>query len=249
MFSHTQTFYNKSIRNTVIAFGSLFESVYITRLDQNGAEDKKIRVPLEYGNKEKFIWSLTKETIGRVQISLPRMGFEITNLLYDPSRKTNRLNIKTSIIDGVYKKNYSEVPYNIGFALYVFTRHMDDMLQIVEQILPYFAPEFNVTIKMNDVHTEVDIPIILNGVTINEDYEGNLETRRSLIGVFDFTAKTNVYPEVCGSSGSSGGIILRSDINFYEKSCIGPDNYAGDIGYTGDYITGSITGVTGDWPI
>jgi hypothetical protein len=120
------------------------------------------------------------------------------------------------------------------------------MLQIVEQILPYFAPEFNVTIKMNDVHTEVDIPIILNGVTINEDYEGNLETRRSLIGVFDFTAKTNVYPEVCGSSG---GIILRSDINFYEKSCIGPDNYAGDIGYTGDYITGSITGVTGDWPI
>jgi hypothetical protein len=244
MFSHTQTFYNKSIRNIVIAFGSLFESIYIIRNDENGVEDKKIRVPFEYGNKEKFIWSLTKETTGRIQITLPRMGFELTNIVYDPTRKSNRLNLKTSYVNGVYKKVFSEVPYNIGFSVYVFTRHMDDMLQIVEQILPYFAPEFNITIKMNDVHQEVDVPIILNGVSINEDFEGNLETRRSLIGVLDFTVKMNVYPEICGSTG---GIIERSDVNFYEKSCIGPGNYVGDIGYTGDSVTGSITGVTGDW--
>ena len=245
MFTSTQAYYNKSIRKAVIAFGSLFESIYIIRSDENGDEDKKIRVPLEYGNKEKFILSLTKETTGRLQISLPRMGFEMTSILYDPARKTNRLNLKTSYVEGVYKKMKAEVPYNIGFSLYIYTRHMDDMLQIVEQILPYFAPEYNITIKMNDVHQEVDIPVVLNGVSINENFEGPIETRRTLIGMLDFTAKISIYPEVCGSTG---GIIERSDINFYEKSCIGPSNYAGDIGYTGDSITGSITGVTGNWP-
>lgn len=243
MFTHTQAFYNKSLRNTVIAFGSIFESVYISRYEEDGVTEKEqIRVPLEYGNKEKFVQTLSKDTTGRVQITLPRMSFEITNMIYDPSRKVNRLNRRAGVVNSVYKNMLAEVPYNIGFGLYIFTRHMDDMLQIVEQILPHFAPDYTVSIKMNDLHESVDIPFVLNGVNINEDYEGPLDTRRSLIGVLDFTAKTYIYPKICGSTG---GIILRSDIDIYNGTS--GSVYYGDVGYTGEVISGSITKVTGDW--
>ena len=246
MFSHTQTFNNQSIRKTVITFGAIFESVYIIRYEADGTERERIRVPLEYGNKEKFIQTQSKDVSGRTQITLPRLGFEITSMLYDPTRKVNRLNKRFNTIDGVYKHVFSEVPYNIGFGLYIFTRNMEDMLQIVEQIVPYFAPEYTVTVKMNDLHEDVDIPFVLNGVTINEDYEGAIDTRRSLIGVLDFTAKTYVYPQICGTSG---GIILHSDLDI--RRVVGDIDdevsiYVSDVGYTGSEITGSTTKVLGD---
>lgn len=250
MFTVNQTYYNQSIRKIVLAFGSIFESVYVTRNEKDGTEIEKIRVPLSYGSKEKFIWRLTQESSlsknSRVQTVLPRMGFEISTFMYDPSRKVNRLTQRADVVGGVYKTMFAEVPYNINFGLYVFTRHMDDMLQIIEQVLPYFAPEFMVTIKMNDLHQTVDIPFVLNSVILNEDYEGTFDSRRALISTFDFTAKTYIYPNICGSSG---GLILRSDVNFYENlGSTAAQYYAGDIGYTGDVITGSITEVTGDWP-
>ena len=250
MFTVSQTFYNESIRKIVIAFGSLFESVYVTRFEEDGTEIEKIRVPLSYGSKEKFIWRLTQESSlsknSRVQIVLPKLGFEITTMMYDPSRKLNRVTQRAEVVNGVYKTIYSEVPYNINFSLFAFTRNMDDMLQIIEQILPYFSPDYTVTIKMNDIHDTVDIPFILNGVSINEDYEGTFENRRALISTFDFTAKTYIYPKICGSTG---GIIERTDINFFnDPGSTAVNYYVGDIGYTGNHITGSITQVTGDWP-
>lgn len=250
MFTVSQTFYNESIRKIVIAFGSLFESVYVTRFEEDGTEIEKIRVPLSYGSKEKFIWRLTQESSlsknSRVQIVLPKLGFEITTMMYDPSRKLNRVTQRAEVVNGIYKTIYSEVPYNINFSLFAFTRNMDDMLQIIEQILPYFSPDYTVTIKMNDIHDTVDIPFILNGVSINEDYEGTFENRRALISTFDFTAKTYIYPKICGSTG---GIIERTDINFFnDPGSTAVNYYVGDIGYTGNHITGSITQVTGDWP-
>jgi hypothetical protein len=250
MFTVSQTFYNESIRKIVIAFGSLFESVYVSRFEEDGTEIEKIRVPLSYGSKEKFIWRLTQESSlsknSRVQIVLPKLGFEITTMLYDPSRKLNRVTQRAEVVNGIYKTIYSEVPYNINFSLFAFTRNMDDMLQIIEQILPYFSPDYTVTIKMNDIHDTVDIPFILNGVSINEDYEGTFENRRALISTFDFTAKTYIYPKICGSTG---GIIERTDINFFnDPGSTAVNYYVGDIGYTGNHITGSITQVTGDWP-
>jgi hypothetical protein len=250
MFTVSQTFYNESIRKIVIAFGSLFESVYVSRFEEDGTEIEKIRVPLSYGSKEKFIWRLTQESSlsknSRVQIVLPKLGFEITTMLYDPSRKLNRVTQRAEVVNGIYKTIYSEVPYNINFSLFAFTRNMDDMLQIIEQILPYFSPDYPVTIKMNDIHDTVDIPFVLNGVSINEDYEGTFENRRALISTFDFTAKTYIYPKICGSTG---GIIERTDINFFnDPGSTAVNYYVGDIGYTGNHITGSITQVTGDWP-
>ena len=250
MFTVSQSYYNQSIRKIVIAFGSLFESVYVIRYNADDTEKERIRVPLSYGSKEKFIWKLTQESSlsknSRVQTVLPRMGFELSTLMYDPSRKINRTIQRTEIINGSLQKIYSEVPYNINFSLYVFTRHMDDMLQIVEQILPFFAPEFTVTMKMNDMHQTVDIPFVLNSTSINEDYEGTFDSRRALISTFDFTAKTFIYPHICGGTG---GLITRSDINFYDDTgSTASIHYAGDVGYTGDYITGSSTLVIGDWP-
>jgi hypothetical protein len=240
MFTVGQAFYNESIRKIVLAFGSLFESIYVIRYEEDGTEKEKIRVPLSYGNKEKFLWN------SRVQIVLPKLGFEIGNMMYDPSRKINRTTERSVVTGGSYKTMYSEVPYVINFTLYAFTRNMTDMLQIIEQIVPYFAPEYTVTIKMNDVHTAVDIPFVLNSVALNEDYEGTFETRRALISTFDFSAKTYIYPNICGSTG---GIIERTDVNFYDgEDTVAGSDYVGDVGYTGDYQTGSITQVTGDWP-
>jgi hypothetical protein len=250
MFKVGQTFYNESIRKIVLAFGSIFESVYIIRSEKDGTEREKIRVPLNYGSKEKFIWRLSQESSlsknSRVQIVLPKMGFEITNLIYDPTRKTNRINQRSEVVGGVYKSMYAEVPYVIGFSLFVFTRNMDDMLQIIEQIVPYFAPEYTVTVKMNDLHPTVDIPFVLNNVSLSEDYEGTFENRRALISTFDFSVKTYIYPNICGSAG---GIIERTDINFYEgEDTVSGSEYVTDVGYTGDYETGSISKVIGDWP-
>lgn len=250
MFNVSKTYYNESIRKIVIAFGSLFESVYVARYEADGTEKERIRVPLAYGGKEKFIMRLTQESSlsnnTKVQITLPKLGFEMTTMAYDPSRKLNRLNERSNVVNGVYKSTFAEVPYNINFSLFAFTRNMDDMLQIVEQILPYFAPEYTVTVKMNDLHPTVDIPFVLNTSNISENYEGTFDTRRALIGTFEFTAKTYIYPQICGSTG---GIIERTDINFYDDTgTTAADNYVTDVGYTGDVITGSITGVTGDWP-
>lgn len=250
MFSVGKAYYNESIRKIVLAFGSLFEAVYITRLNTDGSEKEKTRIPLSYGSKEKFMWRLTQESSlsknSRVQIVLPRLGFEITTMLYDPTRKLNRTIQRSDVVNGVYKTAYAEVPYVINFGLYAFARNMDDMLQIVEQIVPYFAPDYTVTIKMNDLHQSVDIPFVLNNVNLDEKYEGTFDDRRILISSFDFSAKTYIYPNICGSTG---GIIERTDVNFWDGyTAVSGSDYVGDIGYTGDHITGSIMRVTGDWP-
>lgn len=252
MFNVNKSFYNQSIRKIVIAFGSLFDSVYVTRYEADGSEKEKIRVPLAYGSKEKFALRLTQENSlsknSRVQIVLPKMGFEITTMMYDPTRKINRLVERSQVVDGVYKSAHSEAPYNINFSLFAFTRNMDDMLQIIEQIVPYFTPEYTVTMKMNDLHQSVDVPFVLNNVNLAENYEGTFDNRRTLISTFDFTAKTFIYPQICGSSG---GIIERSDVNFYGYGTTGSVEYGyyvDDVGYTGDVITGDITEVLGDWP-
>lgn len=249
MFTVGQAYYNHSIRKIVLAFGSLFESLYLIRYESDGTEKEKIRVPLAYGSKEKFMLRLNQESSisknSRVQTTLPRLGFEMTTMIYDPSRKLNKLTQRSNVVGGVYKSMYSEVPYVINFGLYAFARHMDDMLQIIEQIVPYFTPDFTVTVKMNDLHQSVDIPFVLNNVNLDENYEGSFESRRILISSFDFSAKTYIYPHICGSTG---GIIERTDINFYDgENTVSGSDYVGDVGYTGDYITGSTTKVTGDW--
>ena len=212
-------FYNEALRKLVIGFGSLFNDVRVIRKNSDGSTKESIRVPLSYGPKEKFMRrisemsSITSTT--RTEITLPRFGFDITGMAYDPARKGNKLRVRNKTSDDGLSGswNYSEVPYNINFGLYAFSRNQEDNLQIIEQVLPYFTPEFIVSFKVNSVNQKVDVPIILNGVSTVEDYEGEFDARRSIITSFDFVAKSYVYGPV-----KSSKIILQSDVEFFGES-------------------------------
>jgi len=197
-------FKNDSIRNLVIAFGSLFNNIYVRRFESNGDIKEQMRIPLSYGNKEKYLrrldegGSITNEDGAIVQMTLPRMSFEIESIEYDTTRKRNtmqRLSNYNEITDDDDKTEsaYAEVPYNINFNLYIMTKFMDDGLQIIEQIIPYFTPEFTVTINPGTLNTKMDIPLILNSVDNEEEWEGDFDSRRSLTWTLNFSAKSYVY--------------------------------------------------------
>jgi hypothetical protein len=228
MFSINNTYYNESIRKMVTAFGALFNSIYILRRNDAKEVVEKIRVPLIYGPKEKFIYRIKTEAQitdnTHVQITLPMIGFDMTSIIYDTSRKTNRLNRR--IVGD--RSTYSEVPYNINFGLYVFTRNIDDNLQIVEQILPYFAPEMMISINVDDLYPAVDIPIVLNSVAMDEQYEGSYETRRSVTSLFDFTVKGFVYNKFCDPTT---GIIKNAELNMGLTA----SGYTASLNYVSDH--------------
>lgn len=241
MFSSIEPFYNEAVRKTVVAFGSLFSQIYFSRKDDNGNVVETIRVPLNYAPKEKFIHRIKSESgitdNTHVRMTLPRFGFEITSYLYDSERKLNRLNQKFGYSNGSIS-SYIEVPYNINFGLYLFTRNLDDNLQIMEQILPYFTPDFTVTLNMNQLNRQVDIPIILNSVTTVEDYEGDFEARRSVNTVFDFTVKSYVY----GPIKNNVVLIEDSSLSIFEGATMADETLVYSGGWTGDIAT--LSGIT-----
>ena len=201
-------FYNETIRKTIIAFGSLFNDVYIERKDSAGVAIQTLKVPLAYGPKQKFIIRLEGDPglDQKVAITLPRIGFEINGLDYAPERKLNRIIKKKKVQEATDDKlksmltQYSPVPYNIGFEMFVMARNSDDGIQIVEQILPFFQPEYTVSIKeVPQMDTIRDVPIVLNNISYEDTYEGDFTTRRAIIYTFNFTAKTYVYGPVISS--------------------------------------------------
>ena len=195
-------FYNEGLRKLTIAFGQLFNNVVIQNTSSTGAVTKRIRVPLAYAPKEKFIVRLEQQANlqgdREVAITLPRLGFEITGLAYDPSRKINKMQkmrrVKTSEEGKKLNFNYAPVPYNINFSLYSFTATAENGLQIVEQILPFFQPEYTVTMNViPELDIKRDIPIILNTVNYEDTYSGDFTQRRAVVYTLQFTAKTYLY--------------------------------------------------------
>ena len=200
-----QQFYNETIRKVVVAFGTIFNDIHLVRKDNNGTIIQTMKVPLAYGPRQKFLVRLREDAdlTKQVAVTLPRLGFEITGLSYDPARKLNRVQ-KFRKVKGDNNKQldtqYMPVPYNVDFELYVLSKQSDDALQIVEQILPYFQPDYTVTINDNtEMGTKRDIPIVLNGVTYEDDYEGDFTSRRSIIYRFSFTTKLYLYGPVTSS--------------------------------------------------
>ena len=160
-------FYNESLRKTVVAFGSLFNEIYVQR-KENDSTVEQIRVPLTYTGKEKFRAMLRQfETIEKdVGSILPRMGFAMTTLTYDPTRKRNTMQKRFAATNNStsLKYDYAEVPYNVEFELNIGVRNMDDGLQIIEQIVPNFTPDFTVSVNFTEIHKKIDVPIVLTGV-------------------------------------------------------------------------------------
>jgi hypothetical protein len=180
-------FYHEILRRTVVSFGSLFNEISIKHTDNSGNVKSVIKVPLAYGPTQKFLARLEQspDLNKPVQITLPRMSFEFTGLTYDPTRKstTTQTFIAKSAVDGTEtKKVYLPVPYNMQFELSIMSKLNDDALQIIEQILPFFQPAYSMTIELVDIINEKrDIPVVLENITMQDDYEGNFSTRRVLI--------------------------------------------------------------------
>ena len=216
-----QYFYNETIRKTIVAFGSLFNDINITRKNAEGTAVQYLKVPLAYGPKQKFIIRLEGDPNldQKVAITLPRIGFEINGLDYAPERKLNRIIKKRKVQGATDDKlksmvtQYSPVPYNIGFELFVMARNSDDGIQIVEQILPFFQPEYTVSIKeVPEMDTIRDVPIVLNSISYEDTYEGDFTTRRAIIYTFNFTAKTYVYGPVLTSKQ-----ITKAEVKTYDN--------------------------------
>jgi hypothetical protein len=193
MFTH---FKNDSVRKLIVAFGSVFNNIKLSQRDENNNE-RLIPVPLSYATKEKFVKRLTEPSSisdkTRVEISLPRMSFELVGLIFDPTRKLNKMNKKTCNDGTNGSSMFAEVPYNFIFNLHVFTRNLEENFQIMEQILPYFSPEFIVSIKMNSMNPSVDVPISIGTTTLTQEYEGDFSTRRFIVSTYQFTVKSFVY--------------------------------------------------------
>ena len=200
-----QYFYNESLRKTIIAFGSLFNDIFISRRNSAGTEVQSMKVPLAYGPKQKFMVRLDADPNldQKVAITLPRIGFEIAGLDYDPTRKLNRILKRKKVsttTDKVLKQmstQYSPVPYNLNFELFVMTKNSDDGIQIVEQILPFFQPEYTVTInEVPEMDIVRDVPMVLNSIGYEDTYTGSFTERRAIIYTFNFVAKAYVYGPV-----------------------------------------------------
>lgn len=208
-------FYHSTMRKAVAVFGTLFNNINVIRTKSDGTVLNQIKVPLAYGPKEKFLARLDQNTgvDANMAIKLPRMAFEITSLELDSTQKLAKRNVivESHASDVTKKKTIKhQVAYNINVSLYAIAKSQDDGLQIVEQILPYFQPEYTLTISpITGFAYKQDVPIILTGVTINDDYEGDFITRRALIYQLDFTMKMKFFGPT-----SNQGVIREVNIDF-----------------------------------
>jgi hypothetical protein len=201
-----RTYYHEILRKTIIAFGTLFNDIHIVRTDASGTAQQSMKVPLAYGPKQKFLVRLREDASldKKVAVTLPRIGFELNAIEYDSTRKLNKM-LKTRKVKGTkgeqVSTQFSPVPYNIGFEMFVMSKNSDDGVQIVEQILPYFQPDFTVTINaIPSMDIIRDIPIVLTNTGYEDVYDGDFITRRSIVYTFNFMAKTYMYGPVSDTS-------------------------------------------------
>lgn len=195
-------FYHEILRRTIISFGTLFNNISIQKKDGSDNAISTFKVPLSYGPTQKFLARLEQsaDLNKSTAISLPRMSFEFTSLTYDSSRKltsTRTIQVKDPTTKKNVKKVYTPVPYNMSFELSIMSKLNDDALQIVEQILPYFQPAFTLTVELvDDINEKRDIPVVLENITMQDDYDGDFTSRRVLLYTLRFSAKTYLFGPV-----------------------------------------------------
>jgi hypothetical protein len=231
-------FYNATVRKTVAVFGSLFNNIY-TGKTVSGKLSNVIRVPLSYGPRERFLVRIRDADNSKhadVAIKLPRMSFEITSISYDTTAVLNRNNQRTFVVAGDNGSKTvvrQSTPYLLGMQLSILADNQDSGLQILEQILPSFAPEYTVTVKnMEGPDTRTDVPITLNGVTLQDDYEGDFESgRRSIIYTLDFTIKIKFVGPITNKSKIIKSITVNLlDGNVCDTDLVAVDRVKVDLG-------------------
>ena len=213
-------FYHEILRKTVIGFGTLFNDINIRHRDASGTSFSNLKVPLAYGPIQKFLARIQQQPdLNReIALTLPRLSFEMTGLQYDPSRKTGVTQTFLASQSGNVKKVYMPVPYNVTFELNIISKLNDDSLQIIEQILPYFQPSLNITINLiSAIGEKKDVPVVMESITQNDQYEGGFDSRRLIIHTLRFTAKTYLFGPV---AESTDGLIKRVDVDYYTNTNI-----------------------------
>jgi len=207
-------FYNEHTRRAVSVFGTLFNNITVVKRDGSGNALQQIKVPLSYGPREKFLARIRQEqnlSDPHLAIKLPRMSFEITGLEYDESTRLTRgtkLNVPRTSSTSRRTMFYPST-YNLSFQLSIMSKHTDDALQILEQIIPFFQPEYSVTVNEVDNNFKSDMPFVLTSVSLEDDYEGEFESRRSLVYTLDFDTRIKYY----GPLTESGSIIRQTQTN------------------------------------
>ena len=210
-------FYHEILRKTIIGFGTLFNSITVKHKKDSGEVTSIIKVPIAYGPIQKFLARVEQQPNPNkpVQITLPRMSFELVGLSYDPGRKVTSTQtfLSPTSTDGTdIRKTYMPVPYNMDFELSIMTKLDDDMLQIVEQILPYFGPSYTLTLNLlSSIGEKRDVPVTLNGITMSDNYEGDYTNRRALIYTLRFTVKNYLFGPI---SSASDDIIKKVSLGF-----------------------------------
>lgn len=213
-------FYHEILRKTIIAFGTLFNDIEIKHKEKSGGTYSIIKVPIAYGPTQKFLARLEQSPNLKkeIAITLPRMSFEMTGISYDVTRKVSTLQTFKSVNKdtGNIVKNYMPVPYNVGFRLSILSKLNEDALQIVEQILPYFQPQFTLTVDLvEELGEKRDIPMVLNAINMDDQYEGDFTTRRALIYTLQFSVKTYIFGPI---ADSTDGLIKKVQVDYYSST-------------------------------
>ena len=213
-------YYHEIIRKSIVSFGTLFNQLYIQHKDADGGTYSEIRVPISYGPSQKFLARIEQQPdLNKpVQITLPRMSFEMNSIQYDSSRKSGVTQTFKASDGNNLKKVYLPVPYNIGFELNILSKLNDDSLQIIEQILPYFQPAFTLTVDLvNSIGEKRDVPVVLDNISFQDDYEGDFSTRRALIYTLQFTAKTYLFGPI---ASTTDGLIRKVQVDTHTTTDI-----------------------------
>jgi hypothetical protein len=234
-------FYHGIIRKSIVAFGRLFSDIYIDRKQGDsvtGTTVQRLQVPLAYAPKEKWLVRLEQDPNleNYTYTSLPRMSFEIISYTYDPQRKLNRMQqITCGGGEGSLTTMYTPVPYNIDISLYILTKTQEDGLQIIEQILPTFTPEYTLTLNLiPDMNIKTDVPIILNSVAVSDEYDGDFQTRRFVTHTLNFQMKVNLF-----GAPSTKGVVSSVYANIGENEDFSNANRVYTA--TGDVSTSSVS--------
>lgn len=215
-------YYHEIIRRTSAAFGTLFNNIYIRHQDGEGDDFSYIKVPIAYGPIQKFLARVEQkpDLRNRVALVLPRMSFEVGQLNYDSSRKSSSLQTFNTLVgpNNTPRQLYMPVPYNLPLELTIATKYNDDMFQIIEQILPLFRPEFNLTVNLSSTIGEKrDVPLVLQGISpFQDDYEGNFDTRRFITTTLNFVAKIYFFGPV--DTDDNGNIIKKVQVDYYSDT-------------------------------
>jgi hypothetical protein len=246
-------FYHEILRRTIVSFGSLFNNITIKHTNSSNETISSIKVPLAYGPTQKFLARLEQvpNLNAPVQMTLPRMSFEFIGLNYDPTRKVTTTQTFLSAIttDKTQpRKSYMPVPYNMEFELSIMTKLNDDMLQIIEQIVPYFQPSYTLSVDLvQTIGEKRDIPVVLESISMQDDYEGDYSTRRALIYTLSFTAKTYLFGPI---SDVSKDIIEKVSIGYIAgdrtNSPTREISYSVDPRATKSYTNNIITNLSSD---